>query len=148
MVDGSFRAGELKRALRREGIRITRQRLALLKVLGAAKDHPDANEIYRRTAALDATVSLSTVYRTLTVLEQLGVIHRLLFDGAPARFEASGAPHHDHMIDVDTGNVVEFRSEKIERLQAKIAAKLGYELVHHKLELYGRKCAKKKKHKG
>ena len=132
-------ASDLEGALRRAGVRITRQRSALLQVLADAGDHPDANELHARARALDPGVSLSTVYRTLTALEGQGVIHRHAFEGAPARFETADQPHHDHLIDMDSGDVIEFRSEKIERLQAEIAAELGYDIVHHRLELYVRK---------
>ncbi|WP_374729320.1 Fur family transcriptional regulator [Roseitalea porphyridii] len=132
-------AGELEDALRDAGVRITRQRSAILRTLADADDHPDANELFQRASEIEPTVSLSTVYRTLSVLEDKGVILRLSFEGAPARFETADSPHHDHMIDLETGDVIEFRSEKIERLQAEIAAELGYDIVYHKLELYGRK---------
>lgn len=133
------RAVRYEAELRTEGIRITRQRRALLRVLAEAKDHPDANELYRRVVMRDPSVALSTVYRTLGVLEKRGVIHRLEFDDRRARFEHADRQHHDHLIDVETGEVIEFRSEKIERLQAEIAAELGYEIIHHKLQLYGMK---------
>lgn len=126
-------------ALRAAGVRITRQRRVLLSVLAAADDHPDANELHRRAHGLDPKLSLATVYRTLSVLEGAGVIDRHAFEGKPARFETSDRPHHDHLIDVESGDVVEFRSEKIEALQAQIAAGLGYDIVHHRLELYARK---------
>lgn len=126
-------------ALRSDGMRITRQRVAILSVLAGADDHPDADELHRRTKEVDPSVSLATVYRTLNVLENHGVVNRLTFEGGGARFETADAPHHDHIIDLDTGRVIEFRSEKIEKLQAEIAAELGYDVVHHKLELYCRK---------
>jgi Fur family transcriptional regulator, ferric uptake regulator len=126
-------------ALRAKGVRITRQRAALLAVLAQAEDHPDANELHRRVREIDESVSLSTVYRTLTVLEDQSVVQRHAFEGAPARFETADAPHHDHIIDLDTGNVMEFYSDRIERLQAEIAAEHGYEVVRHRLELYCRK---------
>ncbi|MEO0542690.1 MAG: Fur family transcriptional regulator [Pseudomonadota bacterium] len=126
-------------ALRDRGVRITRQRQAILSVLAAATDHPDANELLVRASAIDPSVSLSTVYRTLTVLEENGVVQRLSFEGVPAKFETTDAPHHDHIIDVETGDVIEFRSEKIEKLQAEIAAELGYEIVHHRLDLYAKR---------
>lgn len=132
-------ANELEKALREAGVRITRQRSAILRILAQSDDHPDANELYHRASAIEPTVSLSTVYRTLSILEAKGVVHRLSFEGAPARFETADAPHHDHMIDLETGDVIEFRSDKIEKLQAEIAAELGYDIVYHKLELYGRK---------
>ena len=139
----SDRAKEMEAALRRDGVRLTRQRAALLEVLGDAEDHPDANELHRRAKGLDETVSLATVYRTLSVLEAQGVIHRHAFEGGGARFETADSPHHDHIIDLDTEEVIEFRSEKIERLQAEIAAELGYDVVHHRLELYCRKAPEK-----
>jgi Fur family ferric uptake transcriptional regulator len=138
-MDTSTRIANFEQALRGNGIRLTRQRRALLQVLAAATDHPDANELHRRGHEIDGTLSLSTVYRTLTALEDQGVIQRHVFKGAPARFETTDAPHHDHIIDVDTGRIIEFQSEKIERLQAEIAAELGYDLVYHRLELYGRR---------
>ena len=132
-------AGQMEQALREEGVRVTRQRKALLHVLAEAEDHPDANELHRRAQEIDETVSLATVYRTLSVLQDQGVIHRHAFEGGGARFETADVPHHDHIIDVDTGAVMEFSSDKIEQLQAEIAKELGYEVVHHRLELYCRK---------
>ena len=125
-------------ALRSDGVRITRQRAALLRVLREADDHPDATELHRRAREVDDSVSLATVYRTLAVLEEQGVVSRLQFEGEPARFETT-ATHHDHIIDLDTGDVIEFRNERIERLQQEIAAELGYEVVRHRMELYCRK---------
>ena len=133
------RAAAIEAAARAGGVRITRQRLALFSVLAAADDHPDANELHRRAQAIDETVSLSTVYRTLALLEARGVLHRHAFEGESARFETADMPHHDHLIDLDSGAVLEFRSEKIEKLQAEIAAEFGYDLVHHRLELYCRR---------
>jgi len=133
------RAKELEDALRGAGVRLTRQRAALLRVIAAAGDHPDAAELHRRAVRAGAGVSLATVYRTLTTLQAQGVIEKVEFQGEPARWEAADAPHHDHMIDVDSGEVMEFHSERIERLQAEIAAELGYEIVHHRLELYVRR---------
>lgn len=139
MQKTSIRAERLTVALRAAGVRITRQRAALLEVLAAADDHPDAVELHRRAETEVPGISLSTVYRTLTSLEEQGVILRHLFDGAPARFEHAETAHHDHMIDVESGDVVEFCSDRIERIQSEIAAELGYEIVHHRMELYVRK---------
>lgn len=130
----------LEEELRAEGIRVTRQRLAILLALADAADHPSAEDILERARRHDRSVSLATVYRTLAILEERGAVLRNAFEGGSARFELANAPHHDHLIDLDSGEVIEFRSEKIERLQAEIAAELGYDLEHHKLELYGRKC--------
>ena len=132
-------AGALEAALRDDGVRITRQRRALIDVLAAAEDHPDATELHARARAIDDSVSLATVYRTLSVLEEQGVVHRHQFEGEPARFETTDLPHHDHIIDIETGDVIEFASEEIERLQARIAQELGYEVVRHRMELYCRK---------
>ncbi len=132
----------LTKALREAGVRITRQRAALLDVIAKADDHPDAVELHRRAESEAPGISISTVYRTLTALEEQGVIHRHLFEGASARFEHAEAEHHDHMIDVDSGEVVEFCSDRIETLQAQIAKELGYDIVHHRMELYVRKRPK------
>lgn len=133
------RANQLEQALRDAGVRVTRQRAALLRVIAESEDHPDAAELHRRAEAVGAGVSLATVYRTLTTLQTQGVIEKLEFQGEPARWEAADQSHHDHMIDVDTGEVVEFINNRIERLQAEIAAEMGYEIVHHRLELYVRR---------
>lgn len=139
MTRSARKAERMQQALRDDGVRITRQRAALLHVLADADDHPDATELHRRAREIDDTVSLATVYRTLTALEAQGVVQRLAFEGEPARFETTDAPHHDHIIDIETGEVIEFSSDKIERLQALIAEELGYEVVRHRLELYCRK---------
>jgi Fur family ferric uptake transcriptional regulator len=130
----------VKDALRAEGLRMTRQRSAIVEVLDTAEDHPDAVEIHDRAKAIEPTTSLATVYRTLAVLADKGVVTRLLFDGAPSRFESAGVPHHDHIIDLDTGRVIEFVSPEIERLQREVAKANGYEVVWHRLELYCRKA--------
>lgn len=121
---------------------MTRQRAALLRIIAASEDHPDAAELHRRAEAAGAGVSLATVYRTLTTLQAQGVIEKLEFQDQPARWEAADQHHHDHMIDVETGEVMEFTNDRIERLQAEIAAEMGYDIVHHRLELYVRKSAK------
>lgn len=128
--------------LREAGVRITRPRKAILRILAEGGDHPDALDIFRRATEIDASVSLSTVYRTMKLLQDKGAIHRHAFEGGPSRFEHADSPHHDHIIDMDTGDVIEFRSEKIEQLQDEIARSLGYEIVFHRLELYGRKRAR------
>jgi Fur family ferric uptake transcriptional regulator len=126
-------------ALRKAGVRITRPRRTILGILSETGDHPDAMEIFRRAEALDPSISLSTVYRTMKLLEGIGAIHRHAFAGGPSRFEPAAGEHHDHLIDLDTGDVIEFQSDRIEELQQEIARALGYDIVHHRLELYGRK---------
>ena len=143
MEDALKSAQKLEDALRADGVRITRQRAAILKVLAEAEDHPDATELHRRAREVDESVSLATVYRTLTALEEQGIVHRHSFEGTPSRFETAEAAHHDHIIDVDTGEVIEFRSDKIEKLQAEIARELGYDVVRHRLELYCRRRREK-----
>lgn len=133
------RQSQMEHALRKAGVRITRQRAALLRVLAGAADHPDAPELLRRARDLEPGVSLSTVYRTLSELEAQGVIQRVALEGQSARFEPADRSHHDHMIDVETGEVMEFHSDRIEQLQARIAAEMGYEIVHHRLELHVRR---------
>lgn len=136
MGHDSGSSDDLERMLRADGVRITRQRAAILKVLSEAADHPDATELHRRARDIDESVSLATVYRTLAALEAQGMVHRHSFEGTPSRFETTDLPHHDHIIDLDTGEVIEFQSDKIERLQAEIARELGYQVVRHRLELY------------
>lgn len=139
MEPGSNLKARMRDALRASGVRLTRQRTILLGLLIEAHDHPDATELHRRAQAADSAISLATVYRTLAVLERAGMIQRHSFDGDSARFEPADEPHHDHIVDLETGHIVEFRSDKIERLQRQIAAELGFELVHHRLELYCRR---------
>ncbi|PSJ56549.1 Fur family transcriptional regulator [Kumtagia ephedrae] len=130
---------DYEKALRKAGVRITRPRKVILGILSATDDHPDALEIFRRSVAIDPGISLSTVYRTMKLLEEMGAIHRHAFEGGPSRFERAGGEHHDHLIDIETGDVIEFTSDRIEQLQDEIAKKLGYDIVHHRFELYGRK---------
>lgn len=126
-------------AIRAAGLKATRQRRAIFRVLAEAEDHPDANDVHRRAQEIDPSVSLATTYRTLAALSEKGVVHRHAFEGASARFETTDAPHHDHLVDIDTGDVVEFVSPEIERLQREIARQHGYDIVSHRLELYCRR---------
>lgn len=125
--------------LREAGLRITPPRRIILKILRETEGHPDAGEIFERAVALDRRISLATVYRTMKALEESGAIQRHAFAGGPARFEKAPEGHHDHLIDIETGEVIEFASEAIEALQEEIARRLGYEIVTHRLELYGRR---------
>ncbi|MDW6025695.1 Fur family transcriptional regulator [Mesorhizobium sp. BAC0120] len=139
MIQGANNRPDYERQLRRAGVRITRPRQVIIELLGKMEDHPDAMEIYRRAVAVDPTISLSTVYRTMKLLEGFGAIHRHAFEGGPSRFENASGEHHDHLIDIETGDVIEFKSDRIEQLQDEIARELGYDIVHHRLELYGRR---------
>lgn len=139
MSETAIPGQDYEAALRDAGVRITRPRRVILGILADAGDHPDAMEIFKRAVAIDSSISLSTVYRTMKLLEGIGAIHRHAFEGGPSRFEPAAGEHHDHLIDLDTGDVIEFHSDKIEELQREIARSLGYDIVHHRLELYGRK---------
>jgi Fur family transcriptional regulator, ferric uptake regulator len=119
-----------------KGMRMTEQRRTIARVLNNAEDHPDVEELYRRCAAIDSKISISTVYRTVKLFEDAGIIEKHDFREGRARFEQIPDTHHDHLINLRTGEVIEFQSEEIERLQAEVARKLGYKLVDHRLELY------------
>jgi len=118
------------------GLKMTDQRRTIARVMEASADHPDVEEVHRRVTALDAGISLSTVYRTLRLFEDAGIIARHDFREGRARYETTPDEHHDHLIDVRSGRVIEFRSAEIEALQAEVARRLGYRLVDHRLELY------------
>jgi Fur family transcriptional regulator, ferric uptake regulator len=120
-----------------KGLRMTDQRRVIARVLSEAIDHPDAEELYRRAAALDPHISIATVYRTVKLFEDAGILERHDFRDGRSRYEEVPDSHHDHLIDVHTGKVIEFRNEEIERLQRRVAEELGFELVDHRLELYG-----------
>jgi len=123
------------------GLRMTEQRRVIAKVLSDANDHPDAEELYKRASAIDPNISLATVYRTVRLFADANIIETHDFGDGRARYESADHDHHDHLIDVTTGEVIEFVDEEIEALQEKIAAKLGYKLVDHRLELYGKKIS-------
>jgi Fur family ferric uptake transcriptional regulator len=119
-----------------KGMRMTEQRRVIARVLAAADDHPDVEELYRRCVKVDDRISISTVYRTVRLFEDAGIIERHDFREGRARYETSSEAHHDHLINLRNGEVIEFQSEEIERLQSEVARKLGYKLVDHRLELY------------
>lgn len=126
----------LEEACLQKGMRMTEQRRVIARVIEAAADHPDVEELHRRAAAVDARISIATVYRTVKLFEDLGVIARHDFRAGRSRYETLPDEHHDHLIDLRTGEVIEFQNEEIERLQQAIAEKLGFRLVDHRLELY------------
>ncbi len=119
-----------------KGMRMTEQRRIIARVLAGSADHPDVEELYRRCAEVDRNISISTVYRTVKLFEDAGIIERHDFREGRARYEQIPESHHDHLINLRTGQVIEFQSEEIERLQAEVARRLGYRLVDHRLELY------------
>ncbi len=128
---------------RNAGIRMTGQRRLVIKVLENSKDHPDVETLFERSNKIDNKVSIATVYRTVKLLQNAGILEKLEFNDGRSRFEDAVRKHHDHLIDLDTGKVIEFIDEEIEHIQKKIANKLGYDLVGHKLELYGKKNDRK-----
>lgn len=120
-----------------KGLRMTEQRRVLARVIGQAEDHPDVEEIYARAAMEDPRISLATVYRTVKLFEEAGILDKLEFGDGRARYEDAERDHHDHLIDVNSGQVIEFVDPEIEELQERIAARLGYRLIGHRLELLG-----------
>lgn len=120
-----------------KGLRMTGQRRVIARVLSQSHDHPDAEELHRRAAAIDPHISIATVYRTVRLLEEAGILERHDFRDGRSRFEEVPDEHHDHLIDVQSGKVIEFHNDQIEELQRMVAEKLGYKLVDHRLELYG-----------
>ena len=127
---------------KQKGVKLTDQRKLIARVMSDSKDHPDVDELYKRVSKMDAKISIATVYRTVKLLEESGILTRHDFRGKKSRYEELSEGHHDHLIDIKTGEIVEFVNEEIEKLQKMVAEKLGYELVDHKLELY---AVKKKK---
>ena len=127
---------------KQKGVKLTDQRKLIARVMSDSKDHPDVDELYKRVSKMDAKISIATVYRTVKLFEESGILTKHDFRGGKSRYEELSESHHDHLIDVKTGEIVEFVDEEIEKLQKIVAEKLGYQLVDHKLELYG---IKKKK---
>lgn len=121
----------------KKGLRMTEQRRVIARVLSEAQDHPDVEQVHRRAAEIDSRISIATVYRTVRLFEEASILERHDFGDGRARYEEVPEAHHDHLIDVETGKVIEFRNEQVERLQREIAEKLGFKLVDHRLELYG-----------
>ena len=120
-----------------KGVKLTDQRKIIAKVMSNSEDHPDVNELYLRVSKFDSKISIATVYRTVKLFEEAGIITKHDFKGGKARYEEVSESHHDHLIDIKTGEIIEFVDEEIEKLQKKVAEKYGYTLVDHKLELYG-----------
>lgn len=128
---------KIERLCMEKGMRMTEQRRVIARVLSTARDHPDVEEVYRRTSRVDQKISIATVYRTVRLFEEAGILERHDFRDGRARYELAESHHHDHLINLETGDVIEFQNSEIEKLQVKIAAELGFDLVDHRLELYG-----------
>jgi len=120
-----------------KGVKLTDQRKIIAKVMSDSINHPDVDELYKRVSKIDTKISIATIYRTVKLFEEAGIIAKHDFKGGKARYEEISESHHDHLIDIKTGEIIEFVDEEIEKLQKKVAEKYGYDLVDHKLELYG-----------
>ena len=125
-----------------KGVRLTDQRRVIAEVMSVTKDHPDVDELHKRVSEIDKKISIATVYRTVKLFEESGILEKHDFKGGKARYEKSPDEHHDHLIDINSGEIIEFVDTEIEKLQIEVAKKLGYKLVDHKLELYGSKIKK------
>ena len=136
-------ADKIEQKFQKKGLKLTDQRRTIARVILESKeeygesDHPDVDELYKRVSKVDPKISIATVYRTVKLFEEAGILTKHDFKGGKARYETMIESHHDHLIDIKTGEIIEFVDEEIERLQKKVAEKYGYELVDHKLELYG-----------
>ena len=125
-----------------KGVKLTDQRKLIAKAMSVSEDHPDVDELHKRVNKVDSKISIATVYRTVKLFEETGIVAKHDFKGTKARYEEATSEHHDHLIDINTGEITEFVDEDIEKLQEKVAAKLGYKLIDHRLELYGSKLKK------
>ena len=126
----------------KKGVRLTEQRKLIAKAMSESKDHPDVDELHKRVSKFDDKISIATVYRTVKLFEEAGIVAKHDFKGNKSRYEQAPQEHHDHLIDINTGEITEFVNEDIEKLQKQVAEKLGYKLVDHRLELYGSKIKK------
>ena len=124
------------------GVRLTDQRKKIAQIMSTSSDHPDVDELHKRVSQVDSKISIATVYRTVKLFEEAGIVAKHDFKGNKARYEQAPQEHHDHLIDIHTGEITEFVNEDIEKLQKRVAEKLGYKLVDHRLELYGTKTKK------
>jgi len=129
----------IEKKCKSRGVKLTEQRKIIARVMSKSRDHPDVDELYKRVSEIDSKISIATVYRTVKLFEESGILAKHDFRGGKARYEEISESHHDHLIDVNTGEIIEFVNEDIEKLQKTVADKLGYKLIDHKLELYGKK---------
>ena len=135
-------SNDIEKQCAHKGVRLTDQRKLIAKVMSESEDHPDVAELHKRVNALDPKISIATVYRTVKLFEEAGIVSKHDFKGSKSRYEQAPEEHYDHLIDINTGEITEFVNEEIEKLQKKVAEKLGYKLVDHRLELYGSKIKK------
>jgi len=137
-------SNEIENKCIKNGVRLTEQRKLVAKIMSESEDHPDVDELHKRISKVDSKISIATVYRTVKLFEESGIVAKHDFKGNKSRYEKAPEEHHDHLIDINTGEIIEFVNEDIEKLQKEVAEKLGYKLVDHRLELYGLKIKNKK----
>ena len=133
---------DIESKCKKKGVRLTDQRKLIAKVMSESESHPDVDELHKKVSKLDSKISIATVYRTVKLFEEAGIVAKHDFKGSKSRYEQAPEEHHDHLIDVNSGEITEFVNEEIEKLQKQVAEKLGYKLVDHRLELYGSKIKK------
>ncbi len=133
---------DIEARCKKKGVRLTDQRRLIAKVMSEIKNHPNVEELYKKISEIDSRISIATVYRAMKLFEETGIIAKHDFRGNKSRYERTSDKHHDHLIDVDTGKIIEFTNNEIEKLQKEVAEKLGYKLIDHRLELYGLKIKK------
>ena len=133
---------DIESKCKKKGVRLTDQRKLIAKVMSDSESHPDVDELHKKVSKLDSKISIATVYRTVKLFEEAGIVAKHDFKGSKSRYEQAPEEHHDHLIDVNSGEITEFVNEEIEKLQKQVAEKLGYKLVDHRLELYGSKIKK------
>ena len=133
---------DIENKCKQKGVRLTDQRKLIAQVMSKTESHPDVDELHKKVSKLDSKISIATVYRTVKLFEEAGIVAKHDFKGSKSRYEQAPEEHHDHLIDVNSGEIIEFVNEEIEELQKKVAGKLGYKLIDHRLELYGSKIKK------
>jgi len=133
---------EIESKCKKKGVRLTDQRKLIAKVMSDALSHPDVDELHKKVSKFDSKISIATIYRTVKLFEEAGIVSKHDFKGSKSRYEQAPEEHHDHLIDINSGEITEFVNEEIEKLQKQVAEKLGYRLVDHRLELYGSKIKK------
>jgi len=133
---------DIENKCKQKGVRLTDQRKLIAKVMSESENHPNVDELHKKVSRLDTKISIATVYRTVKLFEEAGIVAKHDFKGSKSRYEKASEDHHDHLIDVNSGEITEFVNEEIEKLQKQVAEKLGYKLVDHRLELYGSKIKK------
>jgi len=135
-------SSDIENKCKEKDVRLTEQRKLVAKVMSDSANHPDVDELHKKVGKFDSKISIATVYRTVKLFEEAGIVSKHDFKGNKSRYEQSSEEHHDHLIDINSGEITEFVNEKIEKLQKEVAEKLGYKLVDHRLELYGSKIKK------